>query len=184
MNTPQMAFIAVGSNLGDRRALIASAIVGLDRHEAMEVKGVSSIIETAPMGRPGQGPYLNAVIALETTLGPHELLRACQQIEAAHGRNRSAEQRWGPRRLDLDILLYGDTIIDEPDLTVPHPRMHERSFVLDPLAAIAPDLRHPVLRRSIAELRDALRTGGGEAEIEVARLAQPKPRRADRASRR
>ena len=169
MSAPTTAYIAAGSNLGDRSAAITSAISALDRRESMTIRAVSPIIETAPMGRPAQGPYLNAVIALETSLDPRELLRACHQIEASHGRDRAAEQRWGPRPLDLDVLLYGDRIIDEPDLIVPHPRMHERSFVLEPLAEIAPMVVHPVLGRSMADLRDEFRARAvGAVEINAA----------------
>ncbi|MDY7108037.1 MAG: 2-amino-4-hydroxy-6-hydroxymethyldihydropteridine diphosphokinase [Planctomycetota bacterium] len=175
MSEMKTAYVAVGSNLGDRRALISSAVAALARHDGIEVKAVSSIIETAPLGRPAQGPYLNAVIRLQTSLQPHALLGACQQIETEHGRDRAAEQRWGPRRLDLDILLYGEATIDEPDLAVPHPRMHERAFVLDPLAELAPALVHPVLGRSMTELRDALRAGDGEVEGETVRRSGPKP---------
>jgi 2-amino-4-hydroxy-6-hydroxymethyldihydropteridine diphosphokinase len=184
MSAQQTAFVAAGSNLGDRRALITSAVDALARHEAIAVTAVSAIIETAPIGQPAQGPYLNAVIALETSLKPHELLRACQQIEAAHGRNRAAEQRWGPRRLDLDLLLYGDAVIDEPALVLPHPRMHERSFVLDPLAELAPALVHPVLGRSIAELREGLAARSGAAEIQITRRGERRPREVPASSRR
>jgi 2-amino-4-hydroxy-6-hydroxymethyldihydropteridine diphosphokinase len=184
MSETKTAFIAVGSNLGDRPALISSAVASLARHEGIEVTAVSSIIETAPMGRPAQGPYLNAVIALQTSLDPRGLLRACQQIEAAHGRNRAAEQRWGPRRLDLDIVLYGEAVISEPDLTVPHPRMHERRFVLDPLAEIAPTRVHPVLGRSMIELRDELHAGGGAVEVEIACRVDPGRKETQAATRR
>ena len=168
MSPLTIAYIAAGSNVGDRRAAITSALAALDRRGPITVRAVSSIIETAPMGRPAQGPYLNAVCALATALDPRELLRTCHRIEAAHGRNRAAEQRWGPRRLDLDILLFGDRIIEEPDLIVPHPRMAERSFVLDPLAEIAPMLVHPVLGRSMIDLRDALRARAGVVGIDAA----------------
>ena len=161
MSTRTTAYIAAGSNLGDRRAVIASAIAAFRSTVGITVNAVSSIIETAPVGLPLQGHYLNAVIAIETSLDSRSLLETCLRIEVRHGRNRSVEQRWGPRTMDLDVLLYGEAVIDEPGLTVPHPRLHERSFVLEPLAEIAPHLVHPVLGRSIADLRDELRARSG-----------------------
>jgi 2-amino-4-hydroxy-6-hydroxymethyldihydropteridine diphosphokinase len=119
------------------------------------VRRVSTVIETAPVGGPPQGKFLNGVVEIETTLGPRELLRELQGIEDALGRVRA--ERWGPRTIDLDILLYGDEVVTEADLMVPHPLMHERAFVLLPLAEIAPRARHPVLRKSIAELLTQLR---------------------------
>src|SRR5687768_654753 len=137
------AYIALGSNLGDRHANIRSALIQLDATSGIEAIKISSIIETAPVGPPGQGPYLNAAARLVTTLTPQQLLQRFLEIEAAHGRDRTKQLRWGARQLDLDLLLYGDQIIDEPGLRVPHPCMTERSFVLIPLAEIAPDVIHP-----------------------------------------
>jgi len=148
----EIAYIALGANLGDRRAAIESALAALDDHAAIEVTAVSPIIETEPVGPP-QGRYLNAAARLRTTLAPRALLAVMLDIEAAHGRRRGDEVRWGPRRLDLDLLLYGDRIIDEPGLRVPHPRLAERSFVLEPLAAIADDVIHPGLGVTIEWLR-------------------------------
>lgn len=150
------AYIALGSNLGDRRAIIESALARLREHPAIDVCAVSSIIETDPFGAPGQNKYLNAAAELRTNLSPRELLNTCLAIEAAHGRTRTAEQRWGPRLLDIDILLYSDRVIDEPGLHIPHPRMAERRFVLEPLAEIAPRVMHPVLAGTIECLRDRL----------------------------
>jgi 2-amino-4-hydroxy-6-hydroxymethyldihydropteridine diphosphokinase len=128
------AFLALGSNLGDRRAHLQFAIDSLP-----DVVAVSSIHETAPVGGPeGQGPYLNAVVQLDTELSPRELLDWCRRLEDAAGRVRT--ERWGPRPLDVDVLLVGDLVVDEPDLVVPHPRMWERDFVLMPLKELAPDL--------------------------------------------
>jgi 2-amino-4-hydroxy-6-hydroxymethyldihydropteridine diphosphokinase len=151
---PASAYIALGSNLGDRRALIEAALDDLRRLETVQVLAVSDLIETAPHGPPGQGSYLNGAAALRTQLAPRDLLETLLAVEAAHGRDRAREKRWGPRRLDLDLLLYGDLVIDEPGLTVPHPRLHERWFVLAPLANIAPAVVHPVLGITIAQLRD------------------------------
>ena len=128
------AFLALGSNLGDRLAYVQGAVDGLP-----DVVAVSPVYETEPVGGPGgQGPYLNAVVELDTALSARELLGWCARLEAAAGRVRG--ERWGPRTLDVDVLLVGDEAVDEPDLIVPHPRMGERSFVLRPLADLAPDL--------------------------------------------
>lgn len=134
------AYIGIGSNLGPRHATIHAGIRALGAVPGIRVVRLSSIIETDPVGAPGQGPYLNAAAELATTLGPHELLRAMLAVERAHGRDRSAGERWGPRTLDLDLLIYDDLMLDEPGLTLPHPRMRERPFVLRPLAEIAPGL--------------------------------------------
>lgn len=128
------AFLGLGSNLGDRRRYLADAVAGLP-----DVVAVSPVYETDPVGGPtGQGAYLNCVAELRTRLGPHELLDAARRAESAAGRVRA--ERWGPRTLDVDVLLVGDERVDEPDLVVPHPRMGERAFVLVPLADLAPEL--------------------------------------------
>src|SRR5262245_11391431 len=153
------AYLALGSNLGDRLALIESALERLRRHPRIEVVAVSSIIETEPVGGdPGQNRYLNAATELRTTLWPRELLSECLAIEAEHGRDRTRQPRWGPRQIDLDILFYNSEVIDEPGLHIPHPRMAEREFVLQPLAQIAPGLVHPVLGVTIQTLLHRLRT--------------------------
>ncbi len=152
------AYIGLGSNLGDRRRLIEAALQELDRLDEVEVTAVSPLIETEPVGPPGQPLYLNGAAALQTLLCPRDLLTAMEALETSGGRDRGTEQRWGPRRLDLDLLLWGDLVIDEPGLTVPHPRMHERLFVLEPLALIAPGAVHPTLRLSVECLRDRARS--------------------------
>ena len=127
-------FLALGSNLGDRRAHLRAAVAGLP-----DVVAVSPAYETDPVGGPGgQGPYLNAVVELDTDLGPRRLLELAHRLEDAAGRVRT--ERWGPRTLDVDVLLVGDQVVDEPDLQLPHPRMWERDFVLVPLRDLAPDL--------------------------------------------
>jgi 2-amino-4-hydroxy-6-hydroxymethyldihydropteridine diphosphokinase len=134
---PRRAFIGLGSNLGDRRALLRAAVEGLEA--AGDVVGVSPLYETEPVGGPeGQGPYLNAVVELSTGDTPRELLERCRALEAAAGRLRTVH--WGPRTLDADVLWVQGCEVDEPDLTVPHPRLWERRFVVQPLADLAPDL--------------------------------------------
>jgi 2-amino-4-hydroxy-6-hydroxymethyldihydropteridine diphosphokinase len=154
----ETAYLAIGSNVGDRMAAIRAATAALDGHPAIAVETISSIIETEPVGPGPQGRYLNGVLKVRTTLEPRELLQQCLSIEQALGRNRQVEQRWGPRRLDIDVLLYGSLAVDEEELIVPHPRMHERLFVLEPLAELAPAAVHPGLGQSIQSLRDALRS--------------------------
>ncbi len=128
------AFLGLGSNLGDRESYLREAIGSLEG-----VVAISPVYETDPVGGPeGQGPYLNIVVELDTDLDPRALLGVCHRLEAAAGRVRG--ERWGPRTLDVDILWHEAGQVDEPDLQVPHPRMHERRFVMAPLADIAPDL--------------------------------------------
>ncbi|MBS1849045.1 MAG: 2-amino-4-hydroxy-6-hydroxymethyldihydropteridine diphosphokinase [Actinobacteria bacterium] len=132
------AFLGLGSNLGDRRRYLAEAIELL----GASVVAVSDVYETEPVGGPGgQGSFLNLVVELDTDLGPHELLAVCHRLEAAAGRVR--EERWGPRTLDVDVLWIDGVTIDDPELTVPHPRMRERRFVLAPLGELAADLVDP-----------------------------------------
>ena len=152
-----VAFVALGSNVGDREAHLRAAIDALGALPGTRVAACSSLHETDPIGPQPQGPYLNAVAELWTTLEPRTLLAALQSIERDRGRQRAAEARWGPRTLDLDLLLYGQDIIAEEGLIVPHPRMHERRFVLEPLVEIAPDALHPVLDQPAARLLDSLR---------------------------
>jgi pantoate--beta-alanine ligase len=154
---PRKALVALGSNLGDRQANLDAALAALRREPGLRVIASSTWIETDPVGGPpGQGRYLNGAIAIETALAPRELLGRLLEIERRAGRDRSLEPRNGPRRLDLDLLLYGDERIDEPGLRVPHPRLEERLFVLEPLAQIAPDARLASgrsVRERLAELR-------------------------------
>jgi 2-amino-4-hydroxy-6-hydroxymethyldihydropteridine diphosphokinase len=132
------AYVALGSNLGDRVANLQYAVDALAAADGVEVIDVSRVYETAPVGGPPQDAYLNAVVAIETALDPHELLALGQRVERDAHRVRA--ERWGPRTLDVDLLLYDDVRLDEADLTVPHPRMWERGFVLAPLRDVAPAL--------------------------------------------
>jgi 2-amino-4-hydroxy-6-hydroxymethyldihydropteridine diphosphokinase len=154
-----VAYIALGGNMGDRREFLRRALAQLDAVGGVTVACVSDFYETAPVGGPaGQGDYLNAVARLDCSLEPAELLRTMLEIEQKLGRTR--EILWGPRTIDLDLLLFDDRIIDQPDLHVPHPRMHTRFFVMKPLAQIAPDVIHPVLGRSMAEILADLTKAG------------------------
>jgi 2-amino-4-hydroxy-6-hydroxymethyldihydropteridine diphosphokinase len=129
------AFLALGSNLGDREGHLRDALAGIP-----DVVAVSPVYETGAVGDTDQGPYLNAVVELDTEWSPRDLLELCRTLETAAKRVRDPERRFGPRTLDVDVLLVGDAQVDEPDLQVPHPRMWERGFVLIPLADLAPDL--------------------------------------------
>ena len=132
------AYIALGSNLGDRLGYLQLGVDALALVPGVIVLAVSRVYETAPVGGPPQEAYLNAVVAIETNLDPHELLHRCQQIEERAARERV--ERWGPRTLDVDVLVMDGVSIETDDLTIPHPRMWERGFVLAPLRDVAPDL--------------------------------------------
>jgi 2-amino-4-hydroxy-6-hydroxymethyldihydropteridine diphosphokinase len=144
---PALAYIGLGSNLGDREATLREAIARLGAQEGIEVVAVSSFRETDPVGKLDQPRFVNAAAALDTSLRPRELLQQFLEVERSLGRDRTKEQRWGPRTIDLDLLLYGDEEIDEPGLAVPHPRLAERAFVLEPLLELDPGLRLPDGRR-------------------------------------
>jgi 2-amino-4-hydroxy-6-hydroxymethyldihydropteridine diphosphokinase len=137
------AFVGIGSNLGDREAHLRRAIELLSAEEGIEIAAVSEIRETDPVGPVEQAQFLNGAVLVETDLAPRELLARLLDIERRMGRVRS--ERFGPRTIDLDLLLYGNEIVDEPGLTVPHPRLHERRFALEPLAELDPGLTIPGL---------------------------------------
>jgi 2-amino-4-hydroxy-6-hydroxymethyldihydropteridine diphosphokinase len=136
------AYVGMGANLGDRESALRAAVGALDAEDGLEVVAVSTLRETEPVGVGDQPLYLNGAAELETMLAARELLDRLLAVEQRYGRVRVAGEH-GPRTLDLDLLLYGDEAIDVPGLTVPHPRLHERRFVLEPLAELAPGLFVP-----------------------------------------
>ena len=149
-------YLSLGSNLGDREENLRTAIARLT--DFGNVAAVSSFYETEPVDVPAQQPwFLNCAVKFETEKMPRQLMSAILTLEQGMGRQR--RQNKSPRTVDIDVLLFGSSIIELPSLTVPHPRMHQRRFVLEPLAEIAPDTRHPVFKRAIRELRDALPPG-------------------------
>lgn len=155
------AYVGLGANLGDRLATLRAAVRELG--ELGSVTGVSSLYETAPVGFQEQPPFLNAVVALRTSLDATSLVRRLLDIEAGLGRTRSF--RNAPRTIDLDLLLLGDSVVATDDVETPHPRLHDRAFVLAPLAELAPDARHPVLQQSALQLYESLESRDGVAPI-------------------
>lgn len=148
------AYIALGSNIGDTKAFLDNAAKCLDSYGDCCVKKVSEYIVTKPYGVTDQDDFLNGCLELETLLEPHELLDRLHEIENSAGRERTI--RWGPRTLDLDIILYDDLILDSGELVIPHKEMHLRDFVLKPLCEIAPYVRHPILNKTAEELLESL----------------------------
>jgi 2-amino-4-hydroxy-6-hydroxymethyldihydropteridine diphosphokinase len=162
------AFLSLGSNVGDREKNLRAAISRLD--SVGSVFAISGLYETEPVEFKKQPWFLNCVVGLETEMAPRELLDSLLALEKAMGRQRT--QMKGPRTIDLDILLYGDEVVQEPGLVIPHPALTQRRFVLEPLAEIAPEFEHPVLGKSMGQLRDELPAGqavrkvGGETPAE------------------
>ena len=154
------AFVGLGSNLGERAATIRRALELLDRARGVQVIAVSTLRETEPWGPVEQPPFLNGVAELETGLEPEALLAVLLEVERELGRTRSGE-RWGPRTIDLDLLLHGDAVLELPGLTLPHPRLHERRFALEPLAELAPEARVRG-RGTVAALLASLEQEGGD----------------------
>lgn len=161
--TVHRAYIGFGANLGDRLASCRKALAALAALPGSRLGGTSSLYETEPVGLTDQPAFINGFALLETEGDPHWLLAQLLAIEADLGRVRAS--RWGPRTIDLDLLLFDEETIASGGLTVPHPRLHERRFVLQPLHEIAPTLRHPVLGKTIGELLEALGEEGGVVEL-------------------
>lgn len=151
------AAVALGSNLPPRRQHLEEGVRRLAAWQGCAVKARSRVYETAPLGGPPQGPFLNAAVLLDTTLSPGALLAALLEVEALLGRRRTV--RNGPRTLDLDLIFYGDRVLDRPGLRIPHPRFRERGFVLHPLSDIIPRFQDPETGRTVAELLRALPPG-------------------------
>ncbi|MCY7313778.1 MAG: 2-amino-4-hydroxy-6-hydroxymethyldihydropteridine diphosphokinase [Pseudoxanthomonas sp.] len=143
MSSPVPAFIGLGGNLGDAAGTLRSALLALERIPRSRLVSASRLFRTPAWGRQQQPDFINAAAHLETSLPPRELLEALLAIEREFGRERDPAQRWGPRTLDLDLLLYAQTVMDEPGLRLPHPHLHERAFALLPLLEVAPDLHIP-----------------------------------------
>jgi len=150
-------YLSIGSNVGDREHNLQTAIEKL--RDLGELKAVSSLYETEPVEYTVQGWFLNAAVAMETNLMPRQLLSKLMAIEHAMGRKRVVAK--GPRVIDLDIIFFGQSVVDTPQLIIPHPAMHERRFVLEPLAEIAPEVPHPVFKTTVREMRDSLPKSGG-----------------------
>ena|SRR5581483_3508646 len=167
----ETVFIAFGSNVGDRVDYCDRAVTLLSLLPSSRVVAISSLYETEPVAdarsNPGSGWFLNGVLRLETDLTPKSVMEVCREIEKALGRD--LDRRGGPRTLDLDLLFYGQRVIQSEDMTVPHPRLQERRFVLIPLAEVAPDWRHPVLGVTVRELLERLPHG------ETVRPLEPQP---------
>lgn len=166
---PVMAYVGLGANLGDPRRQLQEALARLAAAEEIEVTKVSSFYLNPPLGPPDQPWYVNAVAQLRTRLTPEELLRVLHRVERDLGRFR--QERWGPRLIDLDLLLYGGEIIAGPDLRLPHPEIPRRSFVLVPLAEIAPQAWHPGLKKTALELLAELDPRDREALKKLANSA-------------
>jgi 2-amino-4-hydroxy-6-hydroxymethyldihydropteridine diphosphokinase len=163
-----VAYIALGSNLGDRAQTLSFAIDRLGRLGT--VTATSSFYETEPVGFQDQPPFMNAVVAVETDLEPFDLLRGMLAVEREFGRDRNHSVLNGPRTLDLDLLVMGDCVVTGAELTLPHPALPRRRFVLAPLAEVAPSLRHPLLKNTMAELLKGLPDEGENRVSAVRRL--------------
>jgi 2-amino-4-hydroxy-6-hydroxymethyldihydropteridine diphosphokinase len=162
IEAPTRVFVGIGGNVGEVETTIAEAMWALDSLPQTSIRAQSRMYRTPPWGNTEQPPFINAVVELQTRLTPRVLLDLLLDIELRFGRDRSESEKWGPRELDLDLLIYGDEQLDEPGMHVPHPRLHERAFVLVPLAEIAPKLEIQGVGR-VSELVGAVDTAGIEA---------------------
>lgn len=152
---PELAYLSLGSNLGNRVKNLSDVLQRLAM--AGTVQAVSSLYETEPVDVTDQPWFVNCVVALETDLPPRDLLKTLLGIEHAMGRQRTRAK--GPRTIDIDILMYGESVVDEPGLQIPHPAMHQRRFVLEPMVEVAPDVVHPLFKKTMRELLAALPAG-------------------------
>lgn len=168
-----ICYIALGSNLGDRNRNIEKAIEHLKALDGISVKTVSAVYETEPVGGPPQGPFLNGAVAVDTTLLPDELLDRINGIESRMGRTRAEEN--GPREIDLDIIFYGDIVIEGGRIKIPHPRAHEREFVLRGLNEIAPGFVHPKLNKTVRQLYEELRSPDADNQVGRGDAANKQP---------
>lgn len=157
---PQIVYLSLGSNVGDREEYIEQAVFLLGKIKGLDVMKRSTNHETEAEGGADQPPFMNAALQIRTTLSPHEILDKIHEIETALGREREVE--WGPRTIDIDILMYGDQILSDDRLQIPHPLMHERLFVLLPLKEIAPRAIHPMLEKTIEDMYDEKKAEGGD----------------------
>ena len=167
------AVLALGSNLGDRLATLQGGVDALLGPPGLALVALSPVYETAPVGGPPQPEYLNAVLIADTTLPPADLLRRCQAAEAAFGRVR--QEVWGPRTLDVDVIVYGDVVSDDPELMLPHPRAQERAFVLAPWLDADPDAEIPGQGRVAALLDAVVASSGGQPGVRRLDDAQLRP---------
>lgn len=151
-----IVYLGLGSNLGDRVGAIQQAIRFLADHEEVRILSASSFYETEPVGFKDQEWFVNAAVAIDTTLPPEELLTLCQSVEQALGRVRDPQNRYAPRTIDIDILFYGDLVMNEPDLVIPHPEVHRRACMLVPLLEVNSRIMHPVYQRSVEQLHSDL----------------------------
>ena len=165
------AYIGFGSNIGDRLKHLQNAIHALSKTEGINLQKISSVYKTDPVGYEAQGQFLNGVAAIQTNLSPLSLLHTLKEIETVIGRQHRI--RWGPREIDLDILIYGNLCVQTEKLVIPHPEMHLRDFVLVPLVEIAPDLVHPIFQESTQTLLEHLEDDKSVTRTTFALCSEP-----------